>query len=255
VGKYVELQDAYKSIYESLTHAGIANNCQVILKKIDSEHLEAQGTSALEGLKGILIPGGFGDRGIEGKLIAAAYARKNSIPFFGICLGLQILVIEFARHVAGMDEANSTEFNPQTPYPVIDMMEAQKSITCKGASMRLGAFECNLIADTHAQKAYASKKVTERHRHRFEFNNDFKEILLNHGLSIAGINQASGLAEIVEIKNHPWMVGVQFHPEFQSKPMKAHPLFKAFIEASLKTSSAHSAQTITASKPLLAGVS
>jgi CTP synthase len=235
VGKYIELQDAYKSVYESLTHGGIANDCAVRVHRIDSETLDSDENvkKLLSGLDGILVPGGFGSRGIEGKIRAAQYARENGIPYFGLCLGMQIATIEFARHVAGMAGANSVEFDEKTPFPVIDIMEDQKKIADKGATMRLGSYECALIPDTLSKAAYGKDLIRERHRHRFEFNNKYLEKLTSAGLRIAGKNPERDLVEIVEIPNHPWFVGVQFHPEFQSKPRKAHPLFREFVKATI----------------------
>lgn len=235
VGKYIELQDAYKSVYESLTHGGIANDAGVDVVRIDSEVLEELGgEEALAGLAGILVPGGFGDRGTEGKIFAARYARENKIPYFGLCMGMQVAVIEFARNVAGITEANSTEFNPETLEPVIDLMPEQKELIGKGGNMRLGGYACRLQKDTRASEAYGVSEVRERHRHRYEFNNTFLERLKDKGMVFSGINPERNLVEIVELKDHPWFVGVQFHPEFQSKPNKAHPLFAAFIGASVK---------------------
>lgn len=234
VGKYIELQDAYKSIYESIIHGGIANTCRIEIKRIDSETLENGDMSPLADLDGILVPGGFGDRGIEGKILAAKYARENKIPYFGICLGMQISVIEFARNVLGLKDANSTEFNPETKHPVVDIMEAQKSVVSKGATMRLGSYACALAQGSHAKSAYGDEDIIrERHRHRFEFNNKYLDALKDAGLRIGGVNPDSHLVEIVEVENHPWMVGVQFHPEFKSKPSKPHPLFSAFIKAAI----------------------
>ena len=188
----------------------------------------------LEGLDGIVVPGGFGNRGIEGKINAAKYARENNIPYFGLCLGLHILTIEFARNVLGLKDANSHEFDENSPDPVIYLMEEQKDVTHKGGSMRLGACKCDLIPGTKSALAYSEEVVSERHRHRYEFNSDYTERLEAKGLKVAGVNKRRGLVEIVEIEDHPFMVGVQFHPEFQSKPNAPHPLFKAFIGASLK---------------------
>lgn len=239
VGKYIDLQDAYKSIYESLAHAGVGNDCSVKILRIDSEDVERDGAEKyLSDADGILIPGGFGDRGIEGKILAAKYARENKIPYFGICLGMQIAVIEYARDVLGLDGANSTEFNESTLYPVINIMDDQKDIVDKGATMRLGSYECALVEGSRASKAYGQKSVRERHRHRFEFNNAYRKRLEDAGLVVAGINPKRNLVEIVEVKNHPWMVGVQFHPEFQSKPSKPHPLFCAFVGEALKRAAA-----------------
>jgi CTP synthase len=235
VGKYIELQDAYKSIYESLYHAGIANNSAVEIVRIDAEDLEDRsGLKQLQGLAAILVPGGFGDRGTEGKIAAARYAREHKLPYFGICLGLQIAVIEFARHVLKLDDANSTEFNPDTEDPVIDFMEDQRRIAEKGATMRLGAYDCRLRPGTHAAKAYGAEIIRERHRHRYEVNNHYVEMLGDAGMVFSGVNPQRDLVEIIELRDHPWFVGVQFHPEFQSKPNKAHPLFASFIKAALR---------------------
>ncbi|QYM80016.1 CTP synthase [Horticoccus luteus] len=235
VGKYIELQDAYKSVYESVTHAGIANNCKVNIRRIDAEDLEKKnGLTALKDLDGILVPGGFGDRGTEGKIAAAKYAREKKIPYYGLCLGLQIAVIEFARDVLKMPGANSTEFEPAAADPVINMMEEQKAVTDKGATMRLGSYECALTPGTLAAKAYGKPSVRERHRHRFEVNNAYVEPLKAAGMVVSGVNPKRNLVEIIELKDHPWFLAVQFHPEFQSKPNQAHPLFAAFIGAAIK---------------------
>jgi len=235
VGKYIELQDAYKSVYESITHGGIANDCGINIVRLDSEAIQDEGAEKyLKNLDAILVPGGFGDRGIEGKIIAANYARTHQLPYLGLCLGMQVLVIEFARSVAGLEDANSSEFAPHTQHPVIDLMDDQKDITQKGATMRLGAFPCQLQPGSIAREAYNSDKIAERHRHRYEFNNQYLDVLKANGLRIGGINPERNLVEIAEIANHPWMVGVQYHPEFKSKPNKAHPLFKAFIAAAIE---------------------
>lgn len=234
VGKYIELQDAYKSVYESITHAGIANDCSVRVQRIDAEDLETEGIGALKNLDGILIPGGFGDRGIEGKILAAQYARQEGIPYFGLCLGMQIAVIEFARHVAGLEGANSAEFDSDAPHPVIHIMDDQKELTTKGGNMRLGAYPCKLSKDSFSYHAYETDSISERHRHRYEFNNHYRDRLSEKGLRIAGTNPERNLVEIVEISDHPWFVAVQFHPEFKSKPHAAHPLFANFIAATLK---------------------
>lgn len=233
VGKYIELQDAYKSIYESITHGGIANDCRVEIERIDSEDIEKRGAGLLEGLDGILVPGGFGNRGIAGKIKAAQFAREHKIPYFGICLGMQIAVIEYARNVLKLPEANSTEFDPGTPVPVVDIMEEQKHVQNKGASMRLGAYKCSLAAGSRAAGAYGKTEIFERHRHRYEYNNAYRERLCAAGLAVAGTNAEMDLVEIVEAENHPWYVGVQFHPEFKSKPSAPHPLFAAFVRAAL----------------------
>jgi len=234
VGKYIELQDAYKSVYESIIHAGIANDTNVRIVRIDAEDIENDPAKHLATLDGILIPGGFGDRGTEGKIAAAKFAREHDIPYFGLCLGMQIAVIDFARNVAGLEDANSTEFDPKTPHPVIDIMEDQKDLTTKGGNMRLGACPCELAEDSFSFHAYGRKDIQERHRHRYEFNNTYREQLVKAGLRIGGINPERDLVEIVEIPEHAWFVAVQFHPEFQSKPNAAHPLFANFIAAALK---------------------
>lgn len=235
VGKYIELQDAYKSVYESLTHGGIANDTKVIVERIDAEELTTEeGRENLKKLDGILVPGGFGDRGTEGKIWAARYARENNLPYFGLCLGMQIAVIEFSRNVLGLVDANSPEFDEQTPHPVVHLMADQKEVTQKGGSMRLGAYKCDLIEGTISSKAYGAESVSERHRHRYEFNNAYRADLEAKGLKVAGVNSKRHLVEIVEIEDHPWFVGVQFHPEFKSKPFLAHPLFASFISAALK---------------------
>ena len=239
VGKYVQLHDAYLSVAEALRHAGYALNTHIRIRWIDSETLtEASCNEMLDDLDGIIVPGGFGSRGIDGMILAARYARENGIPYFGICLGMQIAVIEYARDVLGLDGANSTEFNESTLYPVINIMDDQKDIVDKGATMRLGSYECALVEGSRASKAYGQKSVRERHRHRFEFNNAYRKRLEDAGLVVAGINPKRNLVEIVEVKDHPWMVGVQFHPEFQSKPSKPHPLFCAFVGEALKRAAA-----------------
>ncbi len=249
VGKYIELQDAYKSVYESITHAGIANNAHVEIIRIDAEDLEKKnGLNVLKNLDGILVPGGFGDRGTEGKIAAARYAREKKIPYYGLCLGLQIAVIEFARNVLKLEGANSTEFDVNAPHPVINMMEEQKKIIDKGATMRLGSYECALTPGTHAAKAYGKESIRERHRHRYEVNNAYVGQLQRGGMVISGINPRRNLVEIIEVKNHPWYLAVQFHPEFQSKPNAAHPLFAAFIKAALKGQKPAKAKTAKTTK-------
>ena len=235
VGKYIELQDAYKSIYEALTHAGAANDCRVLVERIDAEDLEnvEDIEEKLDGIDGLLIPGGFGDRGTEGKINAANFARTRGIPYFGICLGMQIATIEFARNVAKLEEANSTEFDQGSPHPVICLLEEQKSVTHKGASMRLGTWVCDLKPKTRSFDLYNSSTINERHRHRFEFNSDYRERLEKAGLVIAGTSPDGSLVEIIELENHPFYVGAQFHPEFLSKPNYSHPLFKGFVAAAL----------------------
>ena len=232
VGKYISLQDAYKSIYEALIHGAIYNNVKLKIKKVDSELIEKNGPDKyFKNVKGILIPGGFGIRGIEGKIKAAEYARVNNIPYFGICLGMHTAVIEFGRNICGMKTANSTEFNKTTKYPVISLLEEQKNVKDMGATMRLGAYECDLKQSTKAYSAYRKNKISERHRHRYEFNNQFQELMKKNGLILSGVNPKSKLIEIVELKDHPWYLACQFHPEFKSKPDNAHPLFREFVKA------------------------
>ena len=234
VGKYIALQDAYKSIYEALVHGALGNDTRLVLKKIDSEDIEKHGIEKyLKGVKGVLVPGGFGNRGIEGKIAAAKFARENNIPYFGICLGMQTAVIEFARNVCGFKNANSTEFDKDTKYPIVSLLEEQKKIQDKGATMRLGAYECRLKKGTKAYEVYRKEKISERHRHRYEFNNSFREALQKKGMVLSGIYPKKDLVEIIELNSHPWFVACQFHPEFQSKPEKPHPLFKSFIKAAL----------------------
>jgi CTP synthase len=234
VGKYIELQDAYKSIYESLTHAGAANDCKVDIIRVDAESIEKAGPDLyLAGLQGILIPGGFGDRGTEGKITAARYAREKGIPYFGICLGMQIAVIEFARNVCGLQGATSTEFDKTTPHPVISLMEEQKKVKQLGGTMRLGSWVTDLVPGSKAFDLYRSATITERHRHRFEFNSDYKELMEGKGMLISGTSPKGDLAEIIELPSHPYFVGCQFHPEFLSKPNNPHPLFHGFVKAAM----------------------
>ncbi len=233
-GKYVGLHDSYKSIAEAFIHASAANNTRVKLKWIDSELLEKQvPAQMLNDISGLLIPGGFGSRGIEGKISAARYARENKIPFFGICLGLQCAVIDLARNVGGLKDANSTEFNDATPHPVIDLMEEQKRIKAKGGTMRLGAQPCIIKKGTKALKIYGTEKIAERHRHRLEVNNKYRDLLEGHGMIMSGINPELDLVEIIELQDHPWFVGVQFHPELKSRALNVHPLFRDFVAAAL----------------------
>lgn len=235
VGKYIELQDAYKSIYEALIHAGAAHDARVEIVKVDAENIEKQGAATyLSGVQGILVPGGFGDRGTEGKIAACTYARENNVPYFGICLGMQIAVIEFARNVKGWKDANSTEFDRATEHPVISLLEEQKNVTQKGGSMRLGAWVTDLAPATKAYDLYHSATITERHRHRYEFNTEFKNELEEAGLVISGTSPDGQLAEIIELPNHPFFVACQFHPEFLSKPNHPHPIFYGFVGAALE---------------------
>jgi CTP synthase len=235
VGKYTELQDAYKSIYEALKHGGIANNCAIDILKIDSGTLvDNNPNELLSGVDGILIPGGFGDRGLEGKIKAAQYARENKVPYFGVCLGMQCAVIEFARNVCKMTGANTAEINPKVAFPVIHLMEDQKKVTDKGGSMRLGSYICKVKSGTVAHRAYHKNEIQERHRHRYEYNNKYKVKMEQHGMTISGVSPNGRLVEIIELQDHPWFVGCQFHPEFQSKPDHPHPLFRDFIKAALK---------------------
>ncbi|MDF1814721.1 MAG: CTP synthase [Verrucomicrobiales bacterium] len=235
VGKYIELQDAYKSIYEALTHAGAANDTKVRVDRIDSSDIEKEGAAEfLQKANGILIPGGFGERGIEGKVLAAEYARENGIPFFGICLGMQIATIEFARNVCHLEGAHSQEFQDDTPHPVIHLLEDQKSVTKKGGSMRLGLWDTKLRPGSKVRELYGKDNISERHRHRYEFNQDYREQFEKAGLVLAGTSLEGDLGEIVEIPNHPFFIAVQFHPEFLSKPTAPHPLFRGFVEAALK---------------------
>ncbi|HVZ73975.1 MAG TPA: CTP synthase [Polyangia bacterium] len=234
VGKYVDLVESYKSLNEALIHGGIGNDCRVNLHHIDSEEIERRGAAALlSSMDGVLVAPGFGSRGIEGKIEAVRYARENGVPFFGICLGLQMAVIEFARDVAGLKGANSTEIDPKTPYPVVDFMPEQRNITEKGATMRLGAYPCILGAGTKAAAAYGTTEISERHRHRYEVNNDYREALTSKGLIISGLSPDRRLVEMIELPNHPYFVGCQFHPEFKSRPQAPHPLFQSFIAAAL----------------------
>ena len=235
VGKYIEHRDAYKSIYESLDHAGFSLSTRVIVKRIEAELLERQeASSALAGIDGLLVPGGFGHRGIEGKIQAVRYAREQKIPYFGICLGMQVAVIEYGRHMLGLDEANSTEFDAATPHPVICLLEEQRSIETKGASMRLGAQPCILTEGSKMAAIYGSREISERHRHRYEFNPEYRQRFQQGGMSLSGNSPSGKLVEAIELPDHPWFMAVQFHPEFRSKPNAPHPLFHSFIEASLK---------------------
>ncbi len=250
VGKYIGLKDSYKSLYEALVHGGIANHAGVDVQWVDAEEIEKKGPEQfLMEVDGVLVPGGFGNRGSEGKISAIKYAREKKIPFFGICLGMQLAVVEFMRNVCGMNGANSTEFNTDTDYPVIYLMgrwydfrrgvvQERSAGSDKGGTMRLGAYPCNLVPNSIALEMYGEDRIFERHRHRFEFNNKFREILTINGLSISGLSPDGELVEIVEVLDHPWFLGCQFHPEFKSRPRNPHPLFKGFIKAALRSKNA-----------------
>ncbi len=237
----MDLKESYKSLHESLVHGGLANSAAVEIKYVDSEKLNQKNIkSELGNVDGILVPGGFGTRGVDGKILAIQFAREKKIPFFGICFGMQLAAIEFARHVCGITDATSREFVGETYSAkragniVIDSMVEQRGIVDKGGTMRLGAFKCKLLPGSTAYKVYGKNIIFERHRHRFEFNNKFRDLFEKKGLRATGVNEERDLVEILEIKNHPWFVGVQFHPEFKSKPLSPHPLFAAFVKASLK---------------------
>ncbi len=230
VGKYVELKDAYKSIAEALTHGGIANRTRVNIMWLSSERLEPR---ELQKADGILIPGGFGERGIKGKIEALRAGREDGLPTFGICLGMQLMAIEFARNVIGLKDANSTEFDPNTENPVIDLMEEQKKVENLGGTMRLGAYPCVLVEGTKVRDIYGVERVNERHRHRYEFNNSFRKVFEDHGVVFSGLSPDGKLVEIIELKDHPWYIGCQFHPEFKSKPFAPHPLFASFVRSAL----------------------
>ncbi|GFN22999.1 CTP synthase [Thermanaeromonas sp. C210] len=234
VGKYVTLPDAYLSVVEALRHAGLAHGAAVEIRRIYSGELtEASLASALEGCSGILVPGGFGDRGVEGKILAASWARRKKIPYLGICLGMQVAVVEFARQVCGLEGANSAEFDPDTPYPVIDILPEQKEVAEMGGTMRLGSYPCRLQEGTRAEAAYRELLVYERHRHRYEFNNAFRAHMTSRGMVISGTSPDGRLVEIIELEDHPWFVACQFHPEFKSRPNRPHPLFRDFVGAAL----------------------
>jgi len=235
VGKYVELPDAYLSIAESLKHAGFKYNCEINIKWIYAEQIEKEGCEQLlQGVDAILVPGGFGDRGIEGKIATARYARENRIPYLGICLGMQCAVIEFARNVCGLKGANSVEFDPDTEYPVVHLMPDQEQVENKGGTMRLGVYPCELVEGTKAALVYGAKSIGERHRHRYEINNDFRNLLASKGLNISGLSPDRRLVEIVELNDHPWFVSCQFHPEFKSRPNRPHPLFVGLIHNAIE---------------------
>ena len=234
VGKYVELQDAYKSILESFVHAGAANECRVKVHTVHSEHLDENNAGEIHGkMDGILVAPGFGERGLEGKIVAVRYAREHNVPFFGICLGMQMCVVEFARDVLGYKDAASAEVNPKSTHPVIDLMEDQKSTTIKGGTMRLGAYDCQLKKGSLVEKIYGTEMISERHRHRYEFNSEYLEAFENAGLMATGRNPQTGLVEVVEIPKHPFFIGVQFHPEFKSTPEHPQPIFTAFVKAAM----------------------
>ena len=235
-GKYTELYDAYKSITEAFVHAGVENNTTVEVVWVNTEKIKNDKDAAktFNDIDGILIPGGFGSRGAEGKILASKFARENNVPFLGICLGLQCVIIDFARHVCGIKDANSTEFDSKSPNPVINLMESQKAIKIKGGTMRLGSYDCDILPNTKASKVYKKKTISERHRHRWEVNNKFVKKMESNGLVFSGMNKDLGVVEIVELADHPWFVGCQFHPELKSRVDKAHPLFREFVKASLK---------------------
>ncbi|HEY4017024.1 MAG TPA: CTP synthase [Polyangiaceae bacterium] len=239
VGKYVHLKDSYRSLHEALVHGGLANDCRVELEYIDSEQVQRQGPELLlKGLDAVLVPGGFGDRGTEGKIAAIGYARTNKIPFFGICLGMQLAVVEFARHVAGLAGANSVECDKDAPHLVIDLMPDQRGVRNKGATMRLGAYPCVLATGSQASEAYGATEISERHRHRYEFANDYRGRLVEAGLVLGGTSPDDRLVEMIELSDHPFFVGCQFHPEFKSRPLAPHPLFARFVRAALERQAA-----------------
>ncbi len=242
VGKYIEHQDAYKSIYESLVHAGGHADTGIEITRVDSEDIESEGAAKfLEGIDGILVPGGFGIRGIEGKIAAARFAREKKIPYLGLCLGLQIGVIEFSRNVLGLEGAHSTEFNDKSPHPVIALMNEQREVVDKGGTMRLGSSPCVLREGTKVREVYATETIHERHRHRYEVNNHYRAALEEKGLRIAGTSPDGKLVEVIELDDHPWFVACQYHPEFLSKPNAPHPLFSGFVRAALGTHSRNNA--------------
>ncbi len=243
VGKYMDLTESYKSLNEALTHAGVQTRSKVTIRYVDAEKLEMEGAKQLEDVDAILVPGGFGQRGIEGKIIAARYARENKVPYLGICLGMQVAVIEFSRHCAGLHDANSTEFNQKTPHPVIGLItewmdesgdvETRDADSDMGGTMRLGGQKCILLEGSLAQKSYGTDEIVERHRHRYEFNNHYRDLLSEKGLVVSGVSQDNTLVEMIEFADHPWFLGCQFHPEFTSKPRTGHPLFTGYIQAAL----------------------
>jgi CTP synthase len=247
VGKYAEHRDAYKSIYEALDHAGIAHRAQICIHRVHSQAIEREGAERLlAGVDGLLVPGGFGERGIEGKVEGIRFARERGIPFLGICLGMQCAVAEFGRTVVGLEDANSTEFDKETPHPVICLLDEQKTITDKGGTMRLGAQPTKLVPGSNAAKCYGAEEISERHRHRYEFNNAYRQQFAAHGMDVVGTSPDGSLVEIVEVADHPWFIAVQFHPEFKSQPTAAHPLFAGFIGAAVErhTARAERAQSV-----------
>ncbi len=247
VGKYVELPDAYLSVKESLIHAGVQHNVAVNIRWVHSEEMEGPGGEGLlADADGVVVPGGFGERGIEGKMRAARCARLNDVPYLGLCLGLQVMVVEFARELFGAENANSTEFDPETPYPVISLLSEQQRVVDKGGTMRLGGYPCRLLPGTRARAAYGTDEVVERHRHRYEFNNEFREQFEKAGLLASGTSPDGGLVEICELRGHPWMVGSQFHPEFRSRPNRPHPLFSGFVAAASERARARRAAALAA---------
>ncbi|MGH7822596.1 MAG: CTP synthase, partial [Candidatus Binatia bacterium] len=234
VGKYVGLTDSYKSLNEALVHGGVANDCGVEIVHVDSEVIERNGlTPEVTAADGILVPMGFGPRGTEGKIAAVRYAREKLVPYLGICFGMQMAVVEFARNVCGLARANSSEVDPETPHPVIDLMSGQKGLTQKGGTMRLGAYPCVLVDGSVAQKLYGKKKISERHRHRYEFNNEYRSLLEKHGLVFSGLSPDGSLVEMIELQDHPWFLACQFHPEFKSRPLDCHPIFRGFMRAAM----------------------
>jgi CTP synthase len=248
VGKYIDLQDAYKSIYESLTHAAASQDCGIDLKLVDAESLQDGIDGQLKDVAGVLIPGGFGERGVEGKIKAARFAREHKVPYLGLCLGMQVATIEFARNVCGIAGANSTEFDKNAKEPVISLLEEQRGVSNKGASMRLGTWPTKITKGTLAEKIYENDEVLERHRHRYEFNMKYREKMNEKGFTISGTSPDGALAELVELRDHPYFVACQYHPEFQSKPNKPHPLFKGFIQACLARQA--NAETLASDGPL-----
>ncbi len=241
VGKYVSLKDAYKSLHEALAHGGIANESRVNIKYVDSEDIENKGADVfLNDVHGILVPGGFGKRGFEGKIQAVNFSRERKVPFFGICLGMQMATVEFARNVCGLGGAHTSEFAVNTPHPVVDLMESQRAVRDKGATMRLGAYPCVIKRATLTHSAYGADEISERHRHRYEINNSYREIFEKNGLVLSGLSPDRELVEMIELENHPWFVGCQFHPEFKSTPLNPHPLFRDFIKVAMEYKSSHS---------------